>query len=67
VVLRSPSLAVISNVRAIANVSGPTITLASAFSVTPGAGDVLTLADIEQAPYPSADDFGFFDVSTFGI
>jgi hypothetical protein len=67
VVLRSPSLAVISNVRVIASVAGSTITLTSAFNVTPSAGDVLTLADIEQAPYPSADDFGFFDVSTFGI
>jgi hypothetical protein len=67
VVLRSPSLAVISNIRVIASVAGSTITLTSAFNVTPSAGDVLTLADIEQAPYPGADDFGFFDVSTFGI
>jgi hypothetical protein len=67
VVLRSPSLAVISNVRRIAGISAGTITLESAFNVTPSAGDVLTLADIEQAPYPAANDFGFFDVSTFGI
>jgi hypothetical protein len=67
VVLRAPSLEVISNVRVIDNVAGSTITLTSPFNVTPSAGDVLTLADIEQAPYPSADDFGFFDVSTFGI
>jgi hypothetical protein len=67
VVLRSPSLAVISNVRVISGISAGTITLSSAFNVTPSLGDVLTLADIEQAPYPSADDFGFFDVSTFGI
>lgn len=67
VVLRAPSLEVISDVRVIDNVAGSTITLTSPFSVTPSAGDVLTLADIEQAPYPSADDFGFFDVSTFGI
>jgi hypothetical protein len=67
VVLRAPSLEVISDVRVIDNVAGSTITLLTAFDVTPSAGDVLTLADIEQAPYPSADDFGFFDVSTFGI
>jgi hypothetical protein len=67
VVLRAPSLEVISNIRVIDNVAGSTITLLTAFNVTPSAGDVLTLADIEQAPYPSADDFGFFDVSTFGI
>jgi hypothetical protein len=67
VVLRSPSLAVISNIRVIDNMAGGTITLTSPFNVTPSAGDVLTLADIEQAPYPSANDFGFFDVSTFGI
>jgi hypothetical protein len=67
VVLRSPSLAVISNIRVIDNMAGGTITLTSPFNVTPSEGDVLTLADIEQAPYPSANDFGFFDVSTFGI
>ena len=67
VVLRAPSLEVISAVRVIDSVAGSTITLLTAFDVTPSAGDVLTLADIEQAPYPSADDFGFFDVSTFGI
>jgi hypothetical protein len=67
VVLRSPSLAVISDIQTIAGISGSTITLSSPFSVTPAAGDVLTLADIEQAPYSGADDFGFFDVSTFGI
>lgn len=67
VVLRAPSLEVISNIRVIDNVTVSTITLTSAFNVTPSAGDVLTLADIEQAPYSAADDFGFFDVSTFGI
>lgn len=67
VVLRAPSLEVISNVEVINNVAGSTITLTSPFNVTPSAGDVLTLADIEQAPYPGANDFGFFDVSTFGI
>jgi hypothetical protein len=58
---------VISDIQTIAGISGSTITLSSPFSVTPAAGDVLTLADIEQAPYSGADDFGFFDVSTFGI
>jgi hypothetical protein len=67
VVLRSPSLAVISNIRVIDNIGGSKIYLSSAFNVTPSAGDVLTLADIEFAPYPAANDFGFFDVSTFGI
>ena len=67
VVLRKPSLEVKSNIRVISSVTGSQITLTSAFSVTPSAGDVLTLADIEQAPYPGASDFGFFDVSTFGI
>jgi len=69
IVLREPSLAVKSGVALVAGVAGVQITLAgSGFgAVVPAAGDVLTLADIEQKPYPLADDFGFFDVSTFGI
>ena len=69
VVLRDPSLAVKSSIAVILSVAGPTITLkGSGFgAVVPADGDVLTLADIEQRPYPGADDFGFFDVSTFGI
>lgn len=69
VVLRAPSLEVISDVAQVASVAGVQITLAPGGfgAVVPAAGDVLTLADIEQAPYPSANDFGFFDVSTFGI
>lgn len=69
VVLRSPSLAVISTVAQIAGISGPQITLAGGGfgAVIPAAGDVLTLADLEDSPYPGRSDLGFFDVSTFGI
>ena len=68
VVLRSPSLEVISDIQVIGSTSGVfSITLMSPFNVTPSAGDVLTLADIEQAPYDLRSDLGFFDVSTFGI
>lgn len=69
VVLRSRSLEVLSNVATVAGVAGVQITLAgSGFgALTPADGDVLTLADLEQAPYSGASDFGFFDVSTFGI
>lgn len=69
VVLRSPSLEVISTVARISGIAGVQITLAAPGfgALTPADGDVLTLADLEQGPYSLANDFGFFDVSTFGI
>lgn len=69
VVLRSASLAVLTNVARISGIAGVQITLASPGfgGKTPADGEVLTLADLEQAPYSLASDFGFFDVSTFGI
>lgn len=69
VVLRSPSLAVLTNVARISGIAGVQITLAAPGfgGKTPADGEVLTLADLEQGPYSLANDFGFFDVSTFGI